>query len=250
MRVELLTVPRARRQAAGMPVSTRPPKKKLPVAKLALVGVVLLVIAAVVLQFVGWRTAWDESRRLFAATMDVVAAAGPAVFFSAMAVLPAFGAPMAPFALVAGPAFGERLGFPLIITLGLLALTFNLTITYWLARRWLRPVVTRLLERFGYGLPQVEPGDMTDFIVLLRVTPGIPFFVQNYLLGLANAPFARYLAISCAIQWVLNAGFMLFGDALSQGRGKMVLTAILLLAAVAVGTHFVRKQMAKRKAMA
>lgn len=247
---EFLTVARAAAQADAMSIEVPSKKKKLPVAKLVIVGVILVVIAAVVLQLVGWRTAWDEGRRLYQSTMDTIAAAGPLVFFSAMAVLPAFGAPNLAFALVAGPAFGERLGIPTVIALGLAALTLNLIVTYWLARRWLRPLLTRLLARFGYGLPQMDSGDLTDLIVLLRVTPGIPFFVQNYLLGLANAPFGRYLAISCGIQWVLNAGFMLFGDALSQGRGKMVLTAILLLAAVSIATHLARKHMARKKAAA
>ena len=40
----------------------------------------------------------------------------------------------------------------------------------------------------GYRLPKVDRSDITDLIVILRVTPGFPFFVQNYLLGLAGAP--------------------------------------------------------------
>ncbi len=245
-----LTVPRTERQAAVMPALTLPPKKKLPIAKLAVAGVVVLALAAVVVYFIGWRTALDEVKRWFAAAIDVVAAAGPAVFFGAMALLPGIGAPNLAFALVAGPVFGARLGLPLVVALGLVALTVNLVLTYWLARGWLRPLVTRLLARFGYAMPHLEPDEMTDFIVLLRVTPGIPFFVQNYLLGLANAPFGRYLLISCAIQWVLNGAFIVFGDALAQGRGKMVLTAILLLIAASVGTHLVRKHLAKKKALA
>ena len=233
-----------------MPAEIAAPKKKLPIAKLAIAGVALAAVGAAVLYFVGWQTAWEEGKRWYAATMDAITSAGPVVFFSAMGILPGLGAPNLAFALVAGPAFGPQLGMPLVIALGLVALTFNLTITYWLARTWLRPLVTRLLARFGYPLPQLESGDLTDLIVLLRVTPGIPFFVQNYTLGLANAPFLRYLAISCGIQWVLNAGFMLFGEALSKGKGKMVLTAVLLLAAVTVATHVIRKRMAKKNTAA
>jgi hypothetical protein len=95
---------------------------------------------------------------------------------------------MAPFALSAGPLFGEKLGTPAILLLGLAAITFNLIVAYWLARRWLRPPLARLVARLGYTLPAVERGDATDLIVLLRVTPGPPFFVQNYLLGLAEVP--------------------------------------------------------------
>jgi uncharacterized membrane protein YdjX (TVP38/TMEM64 family) len=164
-----------------------------------------------------------------------------------MALLPLAGVPMSPFALSAGPLFGARLGTPVVVLLGLAAITFNLSVTYWLARRWLRPLLSRVVQRLGYRLPEVERGDATDLIILLRVTPGPPFFVQNYLLGLAEVPFGRYLVISCAVQWSYNIAFILFGDALSQGRGKMAMVAIGLLAALVVGTHLVRKHLGQKK---
>jgi uncharacterized membrane protein YdjX (TVP38/TMEM64 family) len=184
------------------------------------------------------------------AVMQRVTDAGPVVFFVAMGVLPGFGMPNLAFALTAGPLFGKQLGFATVTLYGLAAITFNLTVTYWLARRWLRPLFARWLERAGYEVPNVESGDMTDLIVLIRVTPGIPLFVQNYLLGLADAPFGRYMVISCAAQWSLNVAFILFGGALSQGQGKLAMTALMLLIAVIVATHFVRKHYGKKKATA
>ena len=222
-------------------------KKKLPWAKLAVAAGVLVVIGAVVLYMVGWRTALDEVMRLKTMVVAWMAAAGPLVFFGAMAVLPGLGVPNSLFALTAGPVFGERLGLPVVTLLGLTAITINLTLTYWLARRWLRPVCARWLERFGYKLPAVETGDVTDLIVLIRVTPVLPFFVQNYLLGLADVPFLRYLIISTSIQGLLGVGFILFGDALSHGHGKMALTAGGLIAMLAVGTHLLRKHYGKKK---
>ena len=222
-------------------------KRQLPLAALAIAGAVVLLGLAVVIKVVGWQTTVDEGRRIWRVIFDTLAAAGPGVFFAAMALLPLVGVPMSPFALSAGPLFGARLGTPAILGLGLAAITFNLIATYWLARRWLRPGLTRLVARLGYKLPVVESGDATDLIVLLRVTPGPPFFVQNYLLGLAAVPFGRYLVISCAVQWSFNVAFMLFGDALSQGHGKLAMLAIGLLAALVVGTHVVRKHLAKKK---
>lgn len=226
------------------PVAT---KKKLPLAKLAVVLGIVVAIAAVGLYLVGWRTALDEVLRIKTALVARMSAAGPVVFFSAMALLPGIGVPNSPFALVAGPVFGERLGLPVVTLLGLSAITINLTLTYWLARRWLRPVCGRLLERFGYKLPAVEGGDVNDLILLIRVTPMLPFFVQNYLLGLADVPFLRYLLISVAIQGSLNVGFILFGDALNHGRGGMTLTAVLLIAMLSVGTHLLKKHYGKKK---
>ena len=225
-------------------------KKKLPLKQLAVVAGICAVIASVVLYMVGWRTAMDEVLRLKTLVVGWMAAAGPVVFFSAMAVLPGLGVPNSLFALTAGPVFGERLGMPVVTLLGLTAITINLTLTYWLARRWLRPVCRRLLERFGYKMPAVESGDVTDLIVLIRVTPVLPFFAQNYMLGLADVPFLRYLLISVGIQGSLGVGFILFGDALSHGHGKMALTSVLLIATLAVGTHLLRKHYGNKKGAA
>ena len=153
----------------------------------------------------------QDLRALEALKERVLAAlqrAGPWAFFSAMALLPAAGAPMGVFSLAAGPAFAARMGMVGVVAAGLTALTVNLLLTYWLARQALRPALTRLVERLGYRIPQLDAKDMTDLIVLLRVTPGPPFFVQNYLLGLADAPFVKYVAISCAAQWTYTAVFI------------------------------------------
>jgi len=112
----------------------------------------------------------------------------------------------------------------------------------------LRPLLQALLKRLDYKIPEVQPGDETGLIVLLRVTPGIPFCVQNYLLGLARAKFVRYLLISFAIQGPLNASFVLFGDALLQGKGKVAFYVVSVIAIILVGTHLLRKHYAKKRA--
>lgn len=250
-RAERLTVMRGGGQAAAMSspeiVSA---KKKLPLAQLAMAGAVLAVMGAGVVYAVGGKTVLATALHAKTAVLEWVSAAGPLVFFGAMALLPGVGVPNSPFALAAGPVFGERLGLPVVTLLCVAAITINLALTYWLARRWLRPVCGRVLERFGYKLPVVESGDVTDLIVLIRVTPVLPFFAQNYLLGLADVPFVRYLLISLAIQGSLNVGFILFGEALNHGRGGMVLTAGLLIAMLVVGTHWVRKHYGKKKSAA
>ena len=71
-----------------------------------------LMIGAVVVYAVGWKTVLDAVLHLKTTLLERVAAAGPLVFFGAMAVLPSVGVPNSPFALAAGPVFGERLGLP------------------------------------------------------------------------------------------------------------------------------------------
>lgn len=216
------------------------PKKKLPLVKLAMVALVAIVVAVLVLRGLDIRALADR-------LMNVVRSAGPVVFFSAEAVLPAIGAPVMPFHLAAGPLFGEQLGMATVVILALAAITANMLMSYWLARRAFRPLLEKLLKRFGYSVPQVQESDLTDLAILLRVTPGPPFFVQNYLLGLAGVPFGRYILISCVVQWVYTAGFVLFGDALLHGKGKMAMLAGSVLVVAIVVTHWARKHYGKKK---
>ena len=53
-----------------------------------------------------------------------------------------------------------------------------------------------------------------------------------------------------AVQWSFNVAFMLFGDALSHGRGKMAMISIGLLMALVAGTHLERKHLGRKKAPA
>lgn len=173
---------------------------------------------------------------------------GPWVFFSAMAILPAVGVPLLTFVLTAGSAFGDRMGMGGVVAAGLAAITVNLTLAYWLARRELRPWLIRLVGRLGYKVPQVEAGDMTDLIIFVRVMPGVPFPIQNYLLGLAGAPPGKYFVISCLAAWANNTVLMVFGKALMDGRGKLILLSVSGIVALAAATHMVRRHLAGRAA--
>ena len=216
-------------------------KKKMPVLKIVAGLVILGVAAVLVLRGINVRE-WIEK------TMEVIRDAGPWAFFGAMAVLPGFGVPVSAFTLTAGSAFAEQLGMPLVVALSLLAITVNFMITYALARRGLRPLLERLMQRLGYSLPPMDQGDLKDLAIIVRVTPGTPFFVQNYLLGLAGVPFATYMIVSCIFAWLYTAAFVVFGDALLQGKGKMAMIAGGLLIAAAVLTHWARKHYRGRAA--
>jgi uncharacterized membrane protein YdjX (TVP38/TMEM64 family) len=221
------------------------PEPKVALSKpllLKLAAAALVAVVAVVLVARG-----VDLRGILRQTLEQVQQAGPLVFFGGMAVLPAVGAPLSPFSLTAGSIFAERLGMPLVIFYALLAVTINMVGTYLLASRALRPLLERLVTRLGYKLPEVESGDVTDLTILIRVTPGVPFPVQNYLLGLARVPLAKYLLISCAIQWSFNTAFIIFGDALLHGKGKFALLGLCALIALVAGTHMVRKHYERRK---
>lgn len=208
--------------------------------KAVLAGVVVLVIAALVLRGV-------DLRGLLNTAMETLRTAGPVAFFGAMALLPALGVPASVFVLSAVGIFGPQVGTTTAVLLALGALTFNYCLAYALARRGLRPLLTALVTRLGYKLPEVESGDATDLMILLRVTPGVPFFVQNYLAGLGEIPFGRYFFISALIVWPLNTAFLLFGDALLHGKGKVALLSLCGVVALTTLLHLVRRHYERRR---
>ncbi|MDI1319695.1 MAG: VTT domain-containing protein [bacterium] len=172
--------------------------------------------------------------------------AGPLVFFTAMAVLPAVGAPMSFFYLTAGSAFTAQLGLAGVLVGAGLAIVVNLTLTYWLARYGLRPWLERMISRSKYKIPVVAAEEQAEITVLLRITPGPPYFLQSYLLGLAEVRFGTYLWISWVISIVYGTGFIIFGDAILHGKGKVAFLGLSMLVAVALGVHLLRKHYGKK----
>ncbi len=214
-------------------------RKKL-LLKLAVVGAVLLALGLAVL-------AGLPVKQWISDGLALVQSAGPVVFFTAMAFLPSFGAPLLAFVLPVMTLFGERLGFGMVLSLSLAAITFNMMLSYSLARWAIGPFLRRLIERLGYRLPEMEQNDATDMLVILRVTPGVPFCVQNYMAGLANIPVPRYLIISAIIAYVYNTAFIVFGDALLKGKGKVVMVSMGVLLALSAATHMVRRHYSAKK---
>ena len=218
------------------PAARSPRSLLIKLAALAVLGLVggLLVLRGL------------DVRSLVNQGLEIVRSAGALTFFGAMVLLPACGVPMLAFTLPVVSTFGPRWGTGPVVLLALAAMTANLLLSYGLARRGLRPLLARLVARLGYRMPEVAAGDATDLVVILRLTPGIPFFVQNYLAGLAEVPFRPYVLISILTTWPMATGFMLFGDALLHGKGKIALISLSLLVVLTAVTHLVRRHYGRK----
>jgi uncharacterized membrane protein YdjX (TVP38/TMEM64 family) len=215
-------------------------QKKALLIKLAALAGVLLIGAVLVLRGLDLRALLND-------TLALIREVGPWAFFGGMAVLPAFGFPLSPFWLGAAPVFAAELGLPLVIALAGLSLAVNVALTYWLARYAFRPLLAWLVRRLGYELPTVSAEDQVTVSVLVRVTPGPPFFVQGYLLGLAEVPFRIYMLVSWPIAMGLGVMVIFFGDSLAQGKGRLALLSLGGLVALGVGFKLLRGRMIKNK---
>jgi len=220
-----------------MPEAKAASKKGLLI-KLLAAAVVVLVAAALLLRGVNFKAYWDEG-------MTVVRGAGPWAFFSAMALLPAVGAPLLAFVLTAGPAFDGQLGLGGVIAACGTALAVNLALTYWVARYALRPLVERVVAWLGHKIPQIDKDEQLEMTLLLQITVGPPFFVKNYILGLCNVGFVTYLAVSWSVVMAQIVGYIVFGDALAHGKGRMAVLGVSLLVAAGIIVHLVRKHYGK-----
>ncbi len=216
-----------------------PPKRKLPFAKLVVVCLVLLIVLVFILRGIDVRGIGDR-------VVTAIREAGPLAFFTAMTVLPAFGVPMLAFTIPAGEAFSPQLGMPGVIAAALVAIAVNLAIGYWVARYALRPAVVWLLHRFGYSVPKITPENALSMLLIVRLTPGPPYFLQACILGVAQAPFRLYMIVSwvAILPWAI--GGIILGKGLFQGNFAAVLLGISVLVAAGAAVHWVRKKYAQR----
>ena len=226
-----------------MSIETPVPKRKLPVAKLVIAFVVLAVVAVAILRGVGLARFKELLEQLIAVIRDM----GPWVFFTAMAVLPAFGVPMLAFTIPAGEAFRAQLGLPAVIALALACIAINLAFTYWIARYALRPLLMRLITRYGYTVPRITPENALSVLLLVRLTPGPPYALQGWLLGCGEAPFRLYMLVSwLAVLPYAIAGIIL-GEGIFKGNFKAVVGGIGLIVAAAIAVQWVRRNYFRRE---
>ena len=174
--------------------------------------------------------------------------AGPWVFFGALAILPAVGFPISFFYLAAGTAFAERMGMGGVLVATGLALLTNLALTYWLARYGLRPWLLEIIGRTKYRIPVVPPAEYAEITLILRITPGPPFFLQGCLLGLAEIPFGTYLWISWLVAMAYAIGVIVSGDAILHGKGGLAFLGLSALVAVTLIVHLLRRHYGKKRA--
>ena len=176
--------------------------------------------------------------------VDWIAGFGPVPFFAAMAILPSLWAPVSPFLILAGSLYD----MPLALLGSGLALSSNMVISWLVAGKWFRPPFERLVSRLGYTVPEMTKETMITVAAMLRITPGTPFPLQNYLLGLARMPFGWYMAGSLPLNLSIAFSIVWFGDALIKGNATMILLAFSVIIAVILAVRQLRARL-KRKSL-
>ncbi|MEP2777075.1 MAG: VTT domain-containing protein [Luteolibacter sp.] len=163
--------------------------------------------------------------------------------FGGLVILPAFPVPTSALLLLAGTVWRDR---PLMAcAICLLAMALNMSWTYWVAARPGRGLVVKLLDLLSLRVPELPQGNHLRMILLVRLTPGFPFFIQNYLLGFFRVPFRHYLPVSVGCNGMISVGIVLSAAGAADGNLVPVLTGVGLIAVGLVVVQWVRTKMLK-----
>jgi uncharacterized membrane protein YdjX (TVP38/TMEM64 family) len=169
------------------------------------------------------------------------------VIFAAMYVVGAIVlAPEAVLTIAAGFAYGLW-GLPIV----LVAATIGASLAFLIARYVARDKVRRLLEsrRNMAAIDKAVAEDGWKIVALLRLSPLIPFNLQNYLFGVTAIPFPHFVAATFA-GIIPGAALYTYVGALGNAAGdggpaKWAFFGIGLLATVIVVILVTRKARAK-----
>jgi uncharacterized membrane protein YdjX (TVP38/TMEM64 family) len=205
-------------------------------------GAILAVAAGVT----AWQMGLDlNDLKAWWAQLNDYLVKNPWALFLAIVVLPGFPVPLSALLFTAGVVWRQQPVMACLLCL--LGITLNLTWTYWLAAGPGRKIVEKILVATSVKIPELPKGDHLKLILILKLTPGIPHFFQNYLLGFLRVPFMLYLPVSVVCNGVIGTGVVLSGVGLADGRLLPALTGISLIAVGVVLTQFLRGWLARRK---
>lgn len=149
-----------------------------------------------------------------------------AIFFLLMSVGCAFAFPLSFCYLFAGVAFGFLKGWGICFAV----LAVSSTIGYFLGRFFVpKNVVEKLCLRFGIDSnPRGRAMFNANFLV--RVIPGIPYWIQNVILGGLRSDFLLYIVVNLFAQGAIAGAMNYFASSLAEeGLAKYLAFAILVL---------------------
>lgn len=183
------------------------------------------------------KEAWlggQTALRTYAATHPMAA---PLLLYATVAVLPTFLLPVSPLLALCGAVLGPVEG-TLIAGVGMMS---NATGTFLLARRWRILAEPRVL-RAGYAVPRLTAENAGLIIVPMRIVPGVPFVMQNYLLGLAGTPAKTFLFWILLIELPCASPYVLVGAGASGSDPRLLAGgAVALLGAAAAARILIKR---------
>ena len=165
----------------------------------------------------------------------------PWALFVVMATLPGLGFPSSATLVLFGVVVAPRYGMPAAVALAIAAQSLCSIWTYGLASGPLKQLLRRYLLR-ERALPKMSDHDAVRLALILRLTPGIPYALQNIILGSIGMRFRDYLLVSIPTTSLWTACFVITGGAIFKGQLGWAITGIVILIVVILATRMWRRK--------
>jgi len=223
---------------ATMPNKPEPSKRLIRLLLLLLVPA--LISAAAV--YYTWSAHPDlEYWKTLVSNAYTYLEAHPILLILVLATLPGIGCPLSPLLIIFGIVMGPRFGLPATCAMGITATSFCSIWTYALASGPLRVFLkTHLLKK--WDIPEFSDSSALRLGIIIRITPGIPYPVQNVALGVMGMRFKTYLLASLPAQSLYTIGFIVTGGALFEGRAGLAITGVLFLIVIILVTRMLNNR--------
>ena len=160
----------------------------------------------------------------------------PWALFVVMATLPGLGFPSSATLMLFGVVMAPHYGMPAAVALAIAAQSLCSIWTYGLAAGPLKRLLRRYLQR-ERALPEMSKYDAVRRGLILRRTPGIPYALQNIILGIIGMRFRDYLLVSIPTTSLWTACFVITGGAIFKGQLGWAITGIVILIVVILATR-------------
>jgi len=167
--------------------------------------------------------------------------AHPWALIAALATLPGIGFPISPIFILFGIVLAPRYGMPTTVAIAIAAQAVCTTWTYALAAGPLRSLLTKYISQYR-EIPVMSERNTLRLGMILRLTPGIPYAVQNVVLGIIGMRLRTYLLVSIPTTSIWTIGFVVTGGAIFEGRAGLAIMGIALLIVLVLITRMIGKR--------
>ncbi len=151
--------------------------------------------------------------------------ANPFIFLTIISTTCAIGFPLTFCTLFAGASFGIIYGS----TLSIIGIFLSSLFGYAIGKFFFPKEITKKLQlKFNIS----ENKNMFDLNFYVRALPGIPYFIQNLILGGMNSPLKLYMLLAILIQGSIAIAMNILGASFSDDNTAKYIAFIILLCVI------------------
>ena len=139
----------------------------------------------------------------------------PILFILALCFFPLGPIPVSPLWILAGLRFGPTAA----ILISFFCLLVNFAIAYMLSAVLMRGLIKKIILKHVKKMPNIQRSQQLSFTTIVRLVPGTPLAIQNYLLGFLRIKPLIYFMVSVPIQMLYAVGFIIPRVITNRGEG-------------------------------